>query len=92
MIVSENFEEKYISLRKKENRLYSDEQLKWLPDIEVSHPHYKEWQIRKSSCNKLIQHLTIKELPSIYWMSAAEMAGFAIIFQRSRVARYRDRY
>ena len=60
MIVLENFEEKYILLRKKENRLYTDEQLKWLPEIEVSHPHYKEWEARKSSCNKLIQHLTNK--------------------------------
>ena len=60
MIVSENFEEKYILLRKKENRLYTDEQLKWLPEIEVSHPHYKEWETRKSSCNKLIQHLSNK--------------------------------
>src|SRR6476646_1609343 len=60
MIVSENFEEKYILLRKKENRLYTDEQLEWLPDIEVSHPHYKEWEIRKSSGNKLIQHLSNK--------------------------------
>ena len=60
MIVSENFEEKYISLRKKENRLYTDEQLKWLPEIEVSHPNYKEWEIRKISCNKLIQHLSNK--------------------------------
>jgi len=62
MIVSENFEEKYILLRKKENRLYTDEQLEWLPDIEVSHPHYKEWEIRKSSGNKLIQHLSNKRI------------------------------
>ena len=60
MIVSENFEEKYILLRKKENRLYTDEQLEWLPDIEVSHPHFKEWEIRKESCNKLVQHLINK--------------------------------
>jgi len=62
MIVSENFEEKYLSLRKKENRLYTDEQLKWLPEIEDSHPHYKEWEARKSSCNKLIQHLSNKRI------------------------------
>jgi ubiquinone/menaquinone biosynthesis C-methylase UbiE len=62
MIVSENFEEKYISLRKKENRLYTDEQLRWLPEIEDSHPHYKEWEARKSSCNKLIQHLSNKRI------------------------------
>jgi ubiquinone/menaquinone biosynthesis C-methylase UbiE len=60
MIVSGNFEEKYISLRKKENRLYTDEQVKWLPEIERSHPHYKEWELRKISCDKLTQHLSNK--------------------------------
>lgn len=61
MIASGNFEEKYISLRKKENRLYTDEQLRWLPEIGRSHPHYKEWELRKTSCNKLIQHLSNKK-------------------------------
>ena len=60
MIVSDNFEEKYISLRKKENRLYTDEQVTWLPEIERSHPHYKEWEARKNSSDKLIQHLSNK--------------------------------
>ncbi len=60
MIVSDNFEEKYISLRKKENRLYTDEEVKWLPEIERAHPHYKEWELRKISCDKLIQHLSNK--------------------------------
>jgi ubiquinone/menaquinone biosynthesis C-methylase UbiE len=60
MIVSDNFEEKYISLRKKENRLYTDEQVRWLPEIERSHPHYKEWEARKNSSDKLIQHLSTK--------------------------------
>src|SRR6478736_5357142 len=61
MIVSESFEEKYISLRKKENRLYTDQQVRWLPEIERSHPHYTEWETRKSSCDKLIQHLSTKK-------------------------------
>jgi len=61
MIVSDNFEEKYISLRRKENRLYTDEQLRWLPEIERSHPHYKEWELRKASSNKLTQHLSSKK-------------------------------
>jgi ubiquinone/menaquinone biosynthesis C-methylase UbiE len=60
MIVSDNFEEKYISLRKKENRLYTDEQVQWLPEIEPSHPHYKEWEARKNACDKLMQHLRNK--------------------------------
>ena len=60
MIVSDNFEARYISLRKKENRLYTDEQVRWLPEIERSHPHYKEWEARKNSSDKLIQHLSNK--------------------------------
>jgi len=61
MIVSDNFEERYISLREKENRLFTDEQVKWLPEIERSHPHYKEWELRKISSNKLVQHLSNKK-------------------------------
>jgi len=61
MIVLNNFEEQYISLRKKEHRLYTDEQVKWLPEIEETHPHYKEWLIRENSCYRLIQHLSGKK-------------------------------
>jgi len=62
MIISDNFEEKYISLREKENRLYTDEQVEWLPEIEPSHPHYKEWETRKNSCHKMIQYLRNKKI------------------------------
>src|SRR5438045_3657839 len=61
MIVLNNFEENYLLVRQKEGRLYTDEQVKWLPEIEQSNPHYKEWQTRASSCNKLIQHLSGKK-------------------------------
>jgi len=61
MIVLDNFEEKYISLRRKENRLYSDEQVRWLPEIDRLHPHSKEWELRKASCDKLTQHLSSKK-------------------------------
>ncbi|MFI5187887.1 MAG: class I SAM-dependent methyltransferase [Chitinophagales bacterium] len=61
MIALNNFEEQYISVRQKENRLYTDEQVKWLPEIEPSHLHHKEWQIRSNSCNKLVQYLSNKK-------------------------------
>ncbi|HEY2721011.1 MAG TPA: class I SAM-dependent methyltransferase [Chitinophagaceae bacterium] len=60
MIAFNNFEEQYISIRRRENRLYNDEQVKWLPNIHPSHPHYKEWLIREHSANKLIQYLAGK--------------------------------
>jgi ubiquinone/menaquinone biosynthesis C-methylase UbiE len=49
-----NFEEKYIALRKKENRLYTDEEVAQLPEIAVQHPHYKEWMVRKQSMKRLM--------------------------------------
>ena len=53
-------EEQYISLRKKEQRLYSDEEVIELPEIHPEHIHYKEWQIRKRSCKKLVSYLNKK--------------------------------
>ncbi len=61
MIVLNEFEAKYISVRERENRLYTDEQVKWLPGIERSHPHYQEWRARENSSNKLIQYLANKK-------------------------------
>jgi ubiquinone/menaquinone biosynthesis C-methylase UbiE len=54
------FEKKYIELRQKEQRVYSDEELLQLPIIPKEHPHYAEWQIRKRSCNRLVHHLQKK--------------------------------
>ncbi|HYF31115.1 MAG TPA: class I SAM-dependent methyltransferase [Chitinophagaceae bacterium] len=51
------FEEQYLALRKKENRLYSDEQVRQLPSIDPRHPHYQEWLARKHSSKKLIKHI-----------------------------------
>ena len=60
MILTSNFEEQYVALRREEQRLYTDEQVKRLPDIEALHPHFGEWQLRKSSCDKLIEYLSNK--------------------------------
>jgi protein-L-isoaspartate O-methyltransferase len=55
------FEQLYIALRKKEGRVYSDEELATLPHIHASHPHYKEWLIRKHSCKALLSYIKQKE-------------------------------
>ncbi|HEV7780207.1 MAG TPA: methyltransferase domain-containing protein [Chitinophagaceae bacterium] len=57
------FEEKYISLRQKEKRLYTDEELARLPLIEQNNLHYKEWRIRQQSCNRLVNYLGKKKGP-----------------------------
>lgn len=51
------FEKLYIPLRKKEGRLYSDREITKLPEIATSHSHYKEWEIRKNSCNNLLNYI-----------------------------------
>lgn len=57
---AEAFEELYIQLRKKEQRLYTDEQVRNLPEIDSSHPHFKEWLLRKKSSDRLIRYLAKK--------------------------------
>lgn len=55
------FEELYIALRKKEERIYNDDELKLLPQINSSHPHSNEWQVRKKSTEKLLKYLEAKK-------------------------------
>lgn len=54
------FEEKYLYTRRKENRVYRDEEVMSLPDIWKSHPHYKEWMIRKKSSQRLLEYFKAK--------------------------------
>jgi ubiquinone/menaquinone biosynthesis C-methylase UbiE len=50
----------YIALRDKENRLASDEELLKLPEVERGHMHFKEWEIRKRSCEHLLHYVSKK--------------------------------
>jgi 2-polyprenyl-3-methyl-5-hydroxy-6-metoxy-1,4-benzoquinol methylase len=61
---SENeFGHLYIKVRQREQRLYTDDELRQLPDIEPSHIHYKEWKIRKRSAERLVNYLSKKKKP-----------------------------
>jgi SAM-dependent methyltransferase len=51
------FEELYVALRLKEGRIYTEKEIAALPLIPASHPHYKEWLIRKRSCHKLFRYI-----------------------------------
>jgi len=57
----DQFENKYLIIREKGKRIYSDDQLRKLPDISKDHPHYKEWLIRKKSCKQIIRYLESKK-------------------------------
>jgi len=57
------FGDLYVEVRNQEKRILTDAQVMFLPDIEVPHPHYKEWQIRKRSSQRLITYLEQKNRP-----------------------------
>jgi len=53
-----DFEELYIAVRQQEKRIYTDEQLQLLPDVD--HIYYDEWKIRKRSSERLTDYLSKK--------------------------------
>ena len=59
--VENDFEERYLLLRQKEQRIYTDEELYRLPHISARHVHSREWLIRKGSCRRLIDRLESKK-------------------------------
>ena len=57
------FEKSYITICSMDDRLYTDEELEHLPEIASNHPHYREWQMRKSSMTRLVRRLMAKKKP-----------------------------
>ncbi|MDX2246940.1 MAG: class I SAM-dependent methyltransferase [Bacteroidia bacterium] len=55
--VSETFEKQYLKVRRKENRVYSDAEVRELPDTFFYNLHRQEWEIRKKSLSRLFQYL-----------------------------------
>jgi len=55
-----DFEDLYIGVRQQEKRMYTDEQLRNLPEIDSLHVYSKEWKIRKRSAERLIAYLQRK--------------------------------
>ncbi|HEY6505734.1 MAG TPA: class I SAM-dependent methyltransferase [Chitinophagaceae bacterium] len=56
-----DFETLYIRLRQKEGRVYTNEEVAQLPHVNPVHPHYKEWQLRQESAQRLIDYLKKKK-------------------------------
>jgi ubiquinone/menaquinone biosynthesis C-methylase UbiE len=57
------FEELYLTVRNKEGRFYTDEEVAQLPSIYEIHPYYHEWEMRKRSANRLMAYLQKKNKP-----------------------------
>ncbi len=58
-----DFSEQYFLLRQREGRIYSDDEVASLPQINGEHLYYAEWMIRKRSSDQLIQYLKNKNQP-----------------------------
>ncbi len=54
-VVDNTFEEAYLGIRTKENRVYTNEELGQLP--EKASRHVREWQLRQESADHLVKYL-----------------------------------
>ncbi len=59
------FDQSYLNLRKKEDRIFNIEDIKQLPDVPITHIHYSEWMKRKHTFEMFISYLKNKEVNSI---------------------------
>ena len=57
----QDFERQYISLRKEEGRIYTDEEVASLPFLIKRNLFKKEWEIRGNSCRRLVKYLGSKQ-------------------------------
>src|SRR5438309_7707 len=57
-MISDEFVTKYIGLRRKEQRLYTDAEVLALPWAEKDNPHFNEWKIRKKTVRRLLNYIT----------------------------------
>jgi ubiquinone/menaquinone biosynthesis C-methylase UbiE len=56
------FDQIYFSLRQKERRIYTDEEVATLPFIYTRHPYYHEWVLRKHSQKALLSYINNKKI------------------------------
>jgi ubiquinone/menaquinone biosynthesis C-methylase UbiE len=61
LYTSLDFSDLYFRLRQKEGRIYSDDEVARLPEINISHSNYHEWQLRKISSDRLRMFLLNKK-------------------------------
>lgn len=59
--VDESFEKLYLEVRKKEKRIYSDDELKLLPYASRINPHKSEWDLRAKSFLRFKNYLSQKK-------------------------------
>jgi SAM-dependent methyltransferase len=84
----QSVESAYLSVRTKEGRVYTDDQVLLVQELSKSHPQHKEWMIRKDSLKKIIN--VLKDNPKVNrildlgcgngWMSnSLNKAGYEVV-------------
>jgi len=58
-----DFEDIYLAVREREQRIYTDDELAVLPRIYPAHAYAKEWRMREHSAQRLINYLCRKRGP-----------------------------
>lgn len=56
-LATEDFEQDYLAIRKKENRLLPDQEVLQLPALPKGHQYHKEWALRQNSLNRFLKYL-----------------------------------
>ncbi|WP_299438747.1 methyltransferase domain-containing protein [uncultured Aquimarina sp.] len=59
----ETFSSAYIQVRNKEERIYTDQIVKLLPEVSKDHRYYNEWKLRQKSTKRIVDYLTNKNKP-----------------------------
>ena len=59
--IDDAFEKLYLQVRKKENRIYSDDEIKLLPYASKINPHKNEWALRTKSFLRFREYLSHKK-------------------------------
>lgn len=59
--INSKFEDIYLNVREKENRIYSQTELILLPFASSSNPHKKEWDLRTKSFLRFKEYLEVKK-------------------------------
>lgn len=62
-VIRSSFSSAYSLLRQREKRFYSNDELRKLPRISRSSPHYSEWKLRAQSARRLLAYLEEKYKP-----------------------------
>lgn len=60
-----DFEQAYIAIREKEERVLSDEEVWMLPHLQPDHKRYREWQKRAFTTHKVLNYLSARKYESV---------------------------